>query len=240
MTTEARTLPVVPDPFRWDAGQLRVAIGGAQGLFTTRLAGHAGTAIDLAQPDGGAVLAAEIGVGGVRVATGRQEHGTRVHVVAGDAEPEPATAADAQATALCGVACAVRGADCLPVLIARDDAIVAVHAGWRGLAGGVVQAALGVLRELGDGPLTAALGPCARVCCYEVGAEVQAALAPHGQPARRAGHADLPGVARAILERAGAGPVHDCGLCTICAPDELFWSHRVEVAAHALRLDAAR
>jgi copper oxidase (laccase) domain-containing protein len=91
------------------------------------------------------------------------------------------------------------------------------------------------LRELGAaGPVTAAIGPGARACCYEVGEEVHAAFA--GVPGARAGerNLDLPAIARGQLHEAGVETVHDTGLCTMCAPERgqspvggrLFFSHR--------------
>jgi hypothetical protein len=73
-------------------------------------------------------------------------------------------------------------------------------------------------------PITAAIGPSARGCCYEVGDEVREALdlEPVGGPAL----IDLPAIARERLERAGAGVVHDSGLCTMCTDPSLFFSHR--------------
>jgi polyphenol oxidase len=83
------------------------------------------------------------------------------------------------------------------------------------------------VRELGaGGPIRAAIGPGARGCCYEVGEEVHAAFA--GVPGARVGERglDLPAIARLRLAEAGVEIVHDTGLCTICAGEELFFSHR--------------
>ena len=104
--------------------------------------------------------------------------------------------------------------------------MAALHGGWRGLAGGIVAEGVQALRELGaDGPVTAALGPAARGCCYEVGEEVHARFEAYDA---RVGerNLDLAAVARAQLEAAGAAAVHDVGLCTMCADPELFFSHR--------------
>ena len=116
-------------------------------------------------------------------------------------------------------------ADCLPVMLTAPGGVAALHGGWRGLAGGIVAEGVAALRELGvDGELTAALGPSARGCCYEVGEEVHAAFAD--VPGARVGerNLDLAAVARHALEQAGVGTVHDTGLCTMC--DERFFSHR--------------
>lgn len=156
------------------------------------------------------------------LAHGHQVHGREVRRVreAGQVTGPPAPA-DGQATTLPGVAPMVLTADCLPVALVAAGGVAMVHAGWRGLAGGVLEEGVAALRELGSaGPLTAAIGPGAGPCCYEVGDEVREALGQQGRTA------DLPGAARARLESAGVAAVHDVGLCTICSDPELFFSHR--------------
>jgi YfiH family protein len=119
----------------------------------------------------------------------------------------------------------VLAADCLPIAIAGEGAVAMLHAGWRGLASGVVAEGVSALRALGaDGPFEAAVGPGAGPCCYEVGEEVHAAFGPDA--VRRGRNLDLKAIARAQLERAGVAAVHDVELCTICADPVLFFSHR--------------
>jgi copper oxidase (laccase) domain-containing protein len=97
-----------------------------------------------------------------------------------------------------------------------------LHGGWRGLAGGVLEAGVAAMRELGaDGELVAAIGPGAGPCCYEAGDEVHAAL---GHSAGQ--NVDLKAAARDRLRGAGVAEVHDVGLCTICSDAGLFFSHR--------------
>jgi YfiH family protein len=87
--------------------------------------------------------------------------------------------ADGHATALRRVGVMVLAADCLPVILASERAVAALHAGWRGLAGGVLEEGVRALRELGgrgSRNCAAVIGPGARACCYEVGDEVHAAL----------------------------------------------------------------
>lgn len=149
-------------------------------------------------------------------ARGRQVHGAAVRRVEDDFPVEPA---DGQATARTDVAPLVLVADCLPVAIASAGAVAMVHAGWRGLAAGIVEEGVAAVRELGGGgPLAAAIGPGAGPCCYAVGPEVHAALGTAGPTA------DLKAVARARLEAAGVTGVQDAGPCTIC--DERFFSFR--------------
>jgi hypothetical protein len=102
-----------------------------------------------------------------------------------------------------------------------------LHAGWRGLAEGIIGEGVRTLRELGaDGPLAAAIGPGAGGCCYEVGDEVREAFTEYDDRVRRGRNLDLKAIARAQLERAGVETVHDVDLCTICSGEDLFFSHR--------------
>jgi len=213
---------------------------GGRALFTTRRGGVSRPPCDtlnlglITADDPAAVranrdrLAALIGIARARTAQGRQVHGAEVRRLRElpDPDAEP-VAADGQATALPDVAAVVLTADCLPVALIAPEAVAIVHAGWRGLAAGVLSEAVAALRELGArNAIRAAIGPGAGGCCYEVGAEVRAALRFHGPDARRGDNADLKLVARRQLERAGVAEVHDAGLCTLCAPPELFFSHR--------------
>lgn len=131
--------------------------------------------------------------------------------------------ADAAWTNRAGQVAAIRTADCLPILIAEVDAeidtgcVAAVHAGWRGLAAGVIEAA--VVRLPADpGRLAAWIGPRICAACYEVGADVRDALAGYSDafaPGRQdRWQADLPAIARAQLRAAGIGSITDSGLCT--------------------------
>jgi YfiH family protein len=119
----------------------------------------------------------------------------------------------------------VMTADCLPIAIAGGGAVAILHAGWRGLAAGVIGEGVKAVRELGTaGALAAAIGPGAGPCCYEVGDEVREAFAAHGAEVLRGANVDLKAIARAQLDTAGVSVVHDVGLCTICS--EQFFSHR--------------
>ena len=97
-------------------------------------------------------------------------------------------------------------ADCLPVALAGPDAAGVVHAGWRGLSGGVLEA--GVAAVGGRGPVAAAIGPGIGPCCYEVGDDVRAVF---GTSERTL---DLKAVARARLKDAG---VHARSTTAACA-----------------------
>jgi hypothetical protein len=168
----------------------------------------------------------------------RQVHGRAVaRLRAGD---EPLGEADAVVCDAPGARVAVVTADCVPILLASPGAraVAAVHAGWRGLAAGVIEAAVGALEELGvrGAELVAAVGPHVGVCCYEVDAPVLdalrrrfgAALAEAARPTRPS-HArvDLGALARAELLRwlppEAVGGF--AGACTRCDA-ERFESHR--------------
>jgi hypothetical protein len=188
-----------------------VALPGASVRFTGRDDG------DLREGAARARLEEAIGR---PVAHGRQVHGTHVRRLGEQSGEE----ADGQATARTDVAPLVLVADCLPVAIAGPGAVAMVHAGWRGLAGGVVEEGVRAVRELGgEGALAAAIGPGAGPCCYEVGDEVHAALGTSGPTA------DLKAVARERLVAAGVEAVQDVGVCTIC--DARCFSYRREGAA---------
>jgi polyphenol oxidase len=157
------------------------------------------------------------------LAFARQLHGTRVVTAAGATPDDAVPEADGVATASAGVAAIVLTADCLPVALAADGAVAMVHAGWRGLAGGVLEAGVRAVRALaGGGPVRAAIGPGAGACCYEVGDEVAARFPARARHGRRL---DLKGVAAQRLRDAGVVEVHDVGRCTMCEPG-VFFSHR--------------
>lgn len=132
-------------------------------------------------------------------------------------------------------------ADCVPLLLALADgsAVAAVHAGWRGIAAGIVGHAVMELRRVAPAPgtgLFATMGPAAGGCCYEVGPEVIAALDPApGRviPSPRRGHAllDLRGVVRdRLAASAVAGEsIEYAGPCTICS--DAWPSYRRQGAA---------
>lgn len=160
-----------------------------------------------------------------------QVHGARVVRLPGEL---PSDGADAAWTDQPGVVCGILTADCVPVLLCDEAGtrVAAVHAGWRGLAAGVVEAA--VARLAGPGvSLLAWMGPAISQAAYEVGPEVRDALleadtaaAPAFSPSP-AGRwlADLPGLTRRRLLAAGVASVSGGQWCTASDPDR-FYSHR--------------
>jgi hypothetical protein len=159
-----------------------------------------------------------------------QVHGTGVAVL-----PRPAQVpADAAVTFSPGNVCAVLVADCLPVVLASrsGDRVGIAHAGWRGLAAGVVEATVRALDCRADS-LVAWLGPSIGPDEFEVGPEVRDAFLardPGAAAAFRPGCADrlladLPALARRRLAAAGVTAVHGSGLCTHADPAR-FYSYR--------------
>jgi YfiH family protein len=149
---------------------------------------------------------------------GHQVHGTTVVEV--DARGRSTRACDALITRRPGVAVGVLTADCVPILILGSGAVAAVHAGWRGLSNGVIEAALD---GLGKG-VAAWIGPAIRSRCYEVGDDVVSAFHDAGLPVTDDHHVDPPTAAAAALRRAGVSRIADSGLCTAC--DDRFYSYR--------------
>lgn len=149
--------------------------------------------------------------------------------------------ADALITNVPGLPLSLRFADCTPILLydPRQQAIGAVHAGWRGTVQGAVTAAVRAMAEaFGTAPadLRAWIGPSIGVERYEVGPEVlEAALAHFGSleaitwhnPKTGRHHFDLWAANRLDLERAGVRQIATAGLCTATHTDE-FFSHRAE------------
>ena len=165
-----------------------------------------------------------------------QRHGTVVHEHSGDATGAPPEADAAIARAPLRVL-AVLTADCLPVAIARRDgsAIALAHAGWRGLAAGVLEATCGAL---GAPPadLLAWLGPGIAASAFEVGPEVRAAFLEWDARAESAftrnprgrWQADLYQLARLRLEGLGVSAVSGGGICTYSDTERWFSARRGE------------
>ncbi len=146
--------------------------------------------------------------------------------------------ADASYSRRAGVVCAVLTADCLPVLLCdRAGTVVAVaHAGWRGLAAGVIETLIETVVErarVTPGSLLAWLGPAIGPRAFRVGDEVRDALLEHdgeaGVALRAAGAGrwlvDIYGLARRLLGRCGVRTVSGGGQCTVSDP-ERFFSYR--------------
>ncbi len=242
---------LIPD---WPAPQ------GVKALFTTRAGGVSWAPFESNN------LGDHVGDNPVDVATNRrklqsvlgvkpvflqQVHGTQVaHLTP---QTPDGTVADACMTTQGGVACTIMVADCLPVLFTdlEGRAVAAAHAGWRGLANGVLtqtHTQLMALSGVNNGhsamEIIAWLGPCIGPSAFEVGAEVKAAFEslgpqsaamfePIGDGSSAKWLANLPGLARLQLQQLGVTNVYgndgSLGWCTVSQPSR-FFSHRRDTA----------
>jgi YfiH family protein len=170
-------------------------------------------------------LAASLGVD--RVQFMHQVHAAEARVVTGAGSDVEGV--DALVTSAAGVAVAALVADCVPVAVWGGRAVAVVHAGRRGVAAGVINAAVTALREVDDGPLRARLGPAICGRCDEVPEQMQeevAAVVPGTRSTTRQGTSglDLPAGVRAQLSAAGVQVDDADAPCT--AEDHTFYSHR--------------
>jgi polyphenol oxidase len=209
---------------RWDEPGYVVA-------FTTRVGGVSaepydslnltvGTGDDRARVDENRRIAcAALGLDAGRLAFNRQVHSPTVHRAHDGARGEPG---DGLWSDEPGQPMLAMSADCLPIAVARTEgppALAVLHAGWRGLAEGVVGAGVAAL---GEGAKAAVVGPAIGPCCYEVGPEVSALF---DGDLTRDGRLDLWSAAERALRAAGVERIERVDLCTRCNP-ELFFSHR--------------
>jgi YfiH family protein len=159
-----------------------------------------------------------------------QQHGTNVLDLDGARDDAPARA-DASFTRRPGRVCAILTADCMPVLLASDSGagVAAAHAGWRGLAAGVIEATVRAL-ALPPQSLLVWLGPGIGPAHFEIGPEVREELLrsdPQAEAAfERNGRgrytADLAALARRRLERLGIARIYGGDACTYTAPENYF------------------
>lgn len=220
---------------RW----LEAELPGARAAFSTRLGGVSSgpfESLNLGYLTGDrpghvranrARLAEALGVDPGHVLVGHQVHEASVLRHTGPQQPpgyltlaEQPPLVDGHATDLPGLAPLVLVADCLPIALNGSKGVAMVHCGWRGLAGGIIEAGVG---QTGAG--AAAIGPGIGPCCYEVGEEVLARFEHLGDGIARGRMLDLHEVAARLLARAGVADVERTSHCTSCEP-ELFFSHR--------------
>ena len=182
-----------------------------------------------------------LGVAASRLYVVSQVHGVAARVIEDDEDREVVLRAvgDITLSRAPGVACGVRTADCVPILIGdrTTGAVAAIHSGWKGTVANAAGAGVRALRQLigGPGDLVAAVGPHIEACCFEVGADVAAELAgcsSLGESAVAVGggdkpHANLRAIVRAQLEAEGiAGTaIDDVRGCTV-GDKERFHSYR--------------
>jgi YfiH family protein len=228
------------DGVRW----LQADLDGAGAAFSTRLGGvseapfdslNLGLLTDDSAENVGENrrrLAAALGFEPEQVAIARQVHGVRLvehsapfacSFQSPNNKKEQAKGppeADGHVLREPGLAALVFTADCLPVAVAGPGGMAMLHAGWRGLAGGILAAGAEAV-----GATSAAIGPGIGPCCYEVGDEVLESFSGLGEGVAEGRMLDLAGVARRQLAQAGVERVESAGLCTSCEA-ELFFSHR--------------
>jgi len=231
---------------------------GVRALTTTRLAGASPAPYDDGQGGGGFNLGVHVGDDLANVRQNRaslrtvlpaeplwlsQVHGTVVADASAPAAPigdglsDAAAAPEADACIARGPGgvCVIMTADCLPVLFAdvNGKVVGAAHAGWRGLAGGVLSRTLDAMRSAGAGAITAWLGPAIGPDKFEVGGDVVQAFGPdapasafrpiEGSPGKYL--ADIYALARHVLQRDGVHQVFGGEYCTV-TQGERFYSYR--------------
>jgi YfiH family protein len=148
----------------------------------------------------------------------------------GPTSGKAAPQADASVSAEPGAVLSVLTADCGPVALVAPGVVAAVHAGWRGLAAGVLEAAVAEVRQRASGPVQAVLGPCIHQECYEFSPAdlepIVARLGPDVVGKTSAGRPalDVPRAIRLALAGAGVTDLTDVDVCTACSPEH--FSHR--------------
>jgi polyphenol oxidase len=225
------------EPFYALGHHFAIDLPGARAVFSTRRGGHSSGPYEslnlgwLTDDDPRAVArnraALQDELDAPPLSFVHQVHGAEVRrITKATPQPRERPRVDGQATDRRDLALAALVADCLPIALAAPGHVAMLHAGWRGLATGMIAAGVRAMRDLGsDGEVSAAIGPGAAPCCYEVGEEVHEPFAAIAQ-AHRGRHLDLKAIARHQLREAGVTPIADIGICTICSDPGLLFSHR--------------
>lgn len=156
-----------------------------------------------------------------------QVHGAGVVVVDG---PGAAGEADALVTTVPGLVLAVRSADCMALVLHGGGGVGIAHAGWRGVAAGVVGATVAAMRARGVPPLRAVIGPHIGPCCFEVGDEVADAFP--AALARTAWGSRSVDLASAVAPQLAGVEVRRTGGCTRCGAG--WFSHRADATPQRL------
>ncbi len=210
--------------------------GVSSGIYASLNLGRGSRDDPAAVLENQARAASALGLEADSLAIAYQVHSARVHIAEqafGDERPE----GDGAATVTPGVLCGALAADCAPVLMADPKArvVCAVHAGWRGALGGVIEAGVAVMTGLGASPgrIVAAVGPCIGPQSYEVGEDFRQAFLDADPGSASRFHAtdsysiafDLPAYALERLRRAGVEQAEWIGADTYSDP-ELFFSNR--------------
>jgi hypothetical protein len=157
-------------------------------------------------------------------------HGSIVHLVTGD-PTEPVQIGDALVSADPTARLVMLTADCASIALGSPEGIfAAVHAGWRGLAAGVIESAAAAMRDAGASAVGGSLGPCIHAECYAFSPpDLSSLVDRYGDQVRGVTSGgglalDLPATVRAAFARAGVTDVPGVDRCTAC--DERYFSHR--------------
>lgn len=173
----------------------------------------------------------------------RQVHGAVLVEARGLSDAPGSTPADGALSRAGGPTVGIVTADCVPLLLAggRGEVVAAVHAGWRGIAAGIVEAAVEGLAGIAPGrAVVAAIGPAAAGCCYEVGPEVIEAVRPAGErllpTAEGRALLELRGLVFDRLVGAGIDrrSIELVGPCTICSREWPSYRREGDRAGRAL------
>lgn len=167
-----------------------------------------------------------------------QVHGARVYPAdeAGPTFGKAAPQADAAVSAEAHAVLSILTADCAPVALVAPGVVGAVHAGWRGILAGVLEAAVAEMQKRTAGPVRAVLGPCIHPECYEFSAAdlepIAARLGPEVAGTTAGGELalDLPVAVALALSAAGVEEIDDVNRCTACSADH--FSHRRDSRLH--------
>ncbi|MEN8113419.1 MAG: polyphenol oxidase family protein [Actinomycetota bacterium] len=160
-----------------------------------------------------------------RWASLQQIHGAVVHRVT---SPGLAGDGDALITDVPDLPLVVATADCIPIVVEGDRSAAVIHAGWRGVAAGIIPASLDAMRTLGDTPKRAAIGPSIGPCCYEVGDEVIDAIG--GYAATTTFSTQSVDLWSAAADQLVGLDVWRSNVCTFTEAE--YWSYRRDATTH--------
>lgn len=171
-------------------------------------------------------LLASAGLDKNKLVLAKQVHGVNIHIASKDDAGTFIENCDGLITKEKDVALGIFTADCMPVLmVSRDGSVkAAVHAGWRGLAGGILQNAVKIFKEnfgVKAGDIYAYIGPHIRQCCYEVSPDLEEVFGIK----LKSGKFDMSRTAKKILKKEGFLNIAVSGHCS-CCEDTLFFSYR--------------
>ncbi|MGH2736509.1 MAG: polyphenol oxidase family protein [Actinomycetota bacterium] len=214
-TTDSSSIELLADPSARERG-LIVACAGRRGGVSSPPFDSLNLSVSVGDDPAAAMtnrtrVAVAAGFDPAQLALARQVHGAEI-IEADAGDCGVVGQADGLVARTPGVVLGILTADCSPVLVESDDGVAVLHAGWRGLVGGVIEAGL---EKLG-GARRAWVGPSIRACCYEVGHDVTDAFERAGLPVAGERRVDVADGARVTLERCDVRDVALAPVCTCC------------------------